>query len=216
MGDHEREPGAARHTWKWWKPAGCPALAGFGDEPAGLLELAKLRFGDRGATVVGPLLLEPIARQLERFPPTLIAVVDKEHAKLFAAVLDEVYFPLEQVLRGRGKKRNKAGGRRRRSNQRKADNRARKSNFRARPRRIGREVQLRGLVQTDLRCPVRNRHAQAARAPDASAASEAPGWRDTCRRPSTHQSCNTSCGTSSNSRGRLAPRAELPPEAGRL
>ena len=134
----ERELRRLREHLEVVKPAGCPALAGFGDEPAGLLELVKLPSETEARLEVGPLLLEPIARQLERFPPTLIAVVDKEHAKLFAAVLDEVY-PLEQV-RGVEVKRNKAGGTSAPSNQRKADNRT-KSNLEHVLDVIGREVQ---------------------------------------------------------------------------
>src|SRR5258708_8058461 len=87
---------------------------------------------------VGPLLLAPIERQLERFPPALIAVVDKEHARLFAAVLDDVY-TVEQV-HGVGVKRNKAGGTEAASNQRKADNRT-KANLERVIDVIGHEVQ---------------------------------------------------------------------------
>src|SRR6202171_5599313 len=134
----ERELRRLREHLEVVKPAGCPALAGFGDEPAGLLELVKLPSETEARLEVGPLLLEPIARQLERFPPTLIAVVDKEHAKLFAAVLDEVY-PLEQV-HGVEVKRNKAGGTSAPSNQRKADNRT-KSNLEKVISVIGHEVQ---------------------------------------------------------------------------
>ena len=86
---------------------------------------------------MGPLLLAPIERQLERFPPALIAVVDKEHARLFAAVLDEVY-PLEQV-HGVEVRRNRAGGTSAPSNQRKADNRT-KSNLEKVIDVIGHEV----------------------------------------------------------------------------
>jgi Bacterial archaeo-eukaryotic release factor family 10 len=103
------------------KPAGCPALAGFSDEPVGLLELVKLPIETEARLEVGPLLLAPIERQLERFLPALIAVVDKEHARLFAAILDDVY-PLEQ-LHGVDVKHTKAGGTSAASNQRKADNR---------------------------------------------------------------------------------------------
>ena len=134
----ERELGRLREHLEVVKPAGCPALAGFGDEPAGVLELIKLPSETEPRLEVGPLLLQPIERQLERFPPTLIAVVDKEHAKLFAAVLDEVY-PLEQV-RGVDVKRNKAGGTSAPSNQRKADNRT-KANLEHVLDVIGREVQ---------------------------------------------------------------------------
>jgi hypothetical protein len=134
----ERELRRLREHLEVVKPAGCPALAGFGDEPAGLLELVKLPSETEARLEVGPLLLAPIERQLERFPPALIAVVDKEHAKLFAAVLDEVY-PLEQV-HGVEVRRNKAGGTSAPSNQRKADNRT-KSNLEKVISVIGHEVQ---------------------------------------------------------------------------
>jgi hypothetical protein len=117
----EREVSRLREHLEVVKPAGCPALAGFGDEPAGLLELVKLPMETEARLEVGPLLLAPIERQLERFPPALIAVVDKERAKLFAAVLDDVH-PLEQV-HGVDVKHTKAGGTSAASNQRKADNR---------------------------------------------------------------------------------------------
>jgi Bacterial archaeo-eukaryotic release factor family 10 len=126
------------------KPAGCPALAGFGDEPVGLLELVKLPMETEARLEVGPLLVAPIERQLERFPPALVAVVDKEHAKLFAAILDEVY-PLEQV-RGVEVKRNKAGGTSAPSNQRKADNRT-KANLERVIDVIGHEVRSGGYVR---------------------------------------------------------------------
>jgi hypothetical protein len=117
----ERELRRLREHLEAVKPGGSPALAGFGDEPAGLLELVKLPMETEARLEVGPLLLAPIERQLEQFPPALIAVVDKEHAKLFAAVLDDVY-PLEQV-HGVDVKHTKAGGTSASSNQRKADNR---------------------------------------------------------------------------------------------
>ena len=103
------------------KPAGCPAVAGFADGPAGVLELVKLPAETESRLQVGPLLLAPIERQLERFPPALIAVVDKEHAKLFAAILDDVH-PITE-LDGQEVKHTKAGGTSAASNQRKADNR---------------------------------------------------------------------------------------------
>jgi hypothetical protein len=134
----EREMARLREHLELVKPAGCPALAGFGDEPAGVLELVKLPAETEGRLEVGPLLLAPIERQLERFPPALIAVVDKAHARLFAAVLDDVY-PLEQ-LRGVEVKHSKAGGTSAPSNQRKADNRT-KANLERVVDVIGHEVQ---------------------------------------------------------------------------
>jgi Bacterial archaeo-eukaryotic release factor family 10 len=134
----ERELARLREHLEVVKPAGCPALAGFGDEPAGLLELVKLPMETEARLEVGPLLLAPIERQLERFPPALIAVVDKEHARLFAAVLDDIY-PLEQV-HGVEVKHTKAGGTSAPSNQRKADNRT-KANLERVIDVIGHEVQ---------------------------------------------------------------------------
>ena len=119
----ERELTRVREHLAVVKPAGCPAVAGFADEPAGVLELVKLPASTESRLQVGPLLLAPIERQLERFPPALIAVVDKEHAKLFAAILDDVH-PIAE-LEGQEVRHTKAGGTSAPSNQRKADNRTR-------------------------------------------------------------------------------------------
>src|SRR5207249_6954060 len=84
-----------RHHVAVVRPAGCPAFAGFADEPHGVLELIKLRDEIDERLEVGELLLAPLLRQLEHYPPALIAVVDKEHAKTFGAILDEI-IPLQQ------------------------------------------------------------------------------------------------------------------------
>jgi hypothetical protein len=105
------------------KPAGCPAFAGFADEPDGLLELIKLRAPVEKRLDVGDLLIAPILRQLEQFPPALIAVVDKEHAKTFGAILDDI-IPLQEVD-GAEVRHTRAGGTSASSNQRKADNKTR-------------------------------------------------------------------------------------------
>ena len=118
----EREIPRVRARIEVVRPAGSPALAAFADEEAGLLELIRLPAETETRLEVGPLLLTPIERQLERFPPALIAVVDKEEARVFGAVLGEV-FPLEHLV-GKDVKRHKAGGSSALSNQRKADNRA--------------------------------------------------------------------------------------------
>lgn len=102
------------------KPAGYPALAGFADEPAGVLELIKLRAPVEKRLEVGELLIAPILRQLEQFPPALIAVVDKEHAKTFGAVLDDI-IPLQEID-GVEVRHTRTGGASASSNQRKADN----------------------------------------------------------------------------------------------
>jgi hypothetical protein len=102
------------------KPAGCPAFAGFADEPDGLLEIIKLRAPVEKRMEVGDLLIAPILRQLEQFPPALIAVVDKEHAKTFGAILDDI-ISLQEVD-GVEVRHTRAGGTSASSNQRKADN----------------------------------------------------------------------------------------------
>jgi hypothetical protein len=118
----DRELKRIREHLEIVKPAGCPAMAGFADAPAGVLELVKLPAETEARLQVGPLLLVPIERQLERFPPALIAVADKEHGKLFAAILDDIY-PIGQV-KGIAVRHSKAGGTSAPSNQRRADNRA--------------------------------------------------------------------------------------------
>jgi hypothetical protein len=135
----ERELKRLREHLEVVRPAGCPAMAGFADERAGVLELIKLPAETEARLQVGPLLLVPVERQLERFPPALIAVVDKELGKLFAAILDEVY-PLGQV-KGVEVKHHKAGGTSAPSNQRKADNRM-KANLERVIDTIERQMQL--------------------------------------------------------------------------
>lgn len=119
------------------RPAGCPAFAGFADEPRGLLELVKLRAETEERLEVGELLLAPILRQLEHFPPALIAVVDKEHVKTFGAILDEI-IPLQEVS-GAEVRHTRAGGTSAPSNQRKADNRA-KANLESAVKTVEREM----------------------------------------------------------------------------
>jgi hypothetical protein len=119
------------------RPSGCPAFAGFADEPRGVLELVKLRTEVEERLEVGELLLAPILRQLEAFPPALIAVVDKEHAKTFGAILDDI-ITLREV-NGQEVRHSRAGGTSAPSNQRKADNRA-KANLESAVRTVEREM----------------------------------------------------------------------------
>jgi len=119
----EYEMRRLRHHVAVVRPAGCPAFAGFADEPHGVLELVKLREETDERMEVGELLLAPVLRQLEHFPPALIAVVDKEHAKTFGSILDDL-IPLRQV-NGAEVRHSRAGGTSAPSNQRKADNKAR-------------------------------------------------------------------------------------------
>ena len=118
----EREIPRIRVQLELVRPAGSPALVAFADEPAGLLELIRLPVETEARLEVGPLLLAPIERLLERFPPALIAVVDKEEARTFGAILGEVV-PLDHLV-GKEVKHHRAGGSSALSNQRKAENRA--------------------------------------------------------------------------------------------
>ena len=118
----EYEMRRLRHHVAVVRPAGCPAIAGFADETHGVLELLKLADETDERLEVGELLLAPMLRQLESHPPSLIAVVDKEHAQTFGAILDDVV-ALETV-EGVEVRHGRAGGTSAASNQRKADNRA--------------------------------------------------------------------------------------------
>ena len=133
----EYEMRRLRHHVAVVRPAGCPAFAGFADEPHGVLELIKLRDEVDERLEVGELLLAPILRQLEHYPPALIAVVDKEHAKTFGAILDEI-IPLQHV-NGTEVRHTRAGGTSASSNQRKADNRA-KANLENAVKTVEREM----------------------------------------------------------------------------
>lgn len=102
------------------RPAGCPAVAVFADEGAGLLTLVRLPVTTEARLEVGPLLLAPIEHIFDQHPPALVVVADKEEARTFAAVLGEV-LPLHH-LTGEAVKPSRAGGSSASSNQRKADN----------------------------------------------------------------------------------------------
>jgi hypothetical protein len=133
----EYEMRRLRHHVAVVRPAGCPAFAGFADEPHGVLELIKLPDETDERLEVGELLVAPILRQFERHSPSLVAVVDKEHAKTFGAILDEI-ISLEQV-NGAEIRHSRAGGTSAPSNQRKAENRA-KANLEAAVKTVEREM----------------------------------------------------------------------------
>jgi len=126
-----------RHHVAVVRPAACPAFAGFADEPNGVIELVKLMDTTDERLEVGELLLAPILRQLEHYPPALIAMVDKEHVKTFGAILDEI-IPLKQVT-GTEVRHSKAGGTSASSNQRKAENTA-KANLENAVKTVEREM----------------------------------------------------------------------------
>ena len=133
----EYEMRRLRHHVAVVRPAGCPAFAGFADEPHGVLELVKLHDETDERLEVGELLLAPVLRQLESYPASLIAVVDKEHARTFGAVLDDI-IALEKVD-GAEVRHMRAGGTSAPSNQRKADNRA-KANLENAVKTVEREL----------------------------------------------------------------------------
>ena len=62
----EREIPRVRARLELVRPAGAPGLAAFADEQAGLLELIRLPAETETRLEVGPLLLAPIERLLER------------------------------------------------------------------------------------------------------------------------------------------------------
>ena len=146
----EYEMRRLRHYVAVVRPAGTPAFAGFADEPNGVLELVKLRDETDERLEVGELLLAPILRQLEHYPPALIAVVDKEHAKTFGAILDEI-IPLKEV-NGVEVRHSRAGGTSASSNQRKADNRA-KANLEAAIKTVEREMAAGAYMQLYIAGP---------------------------------------------------------------
>src|SRR5256884_8631927 len=77
-----------RHHVATVRPAACPAFAGFADEPNGVLELVKLRDEVDERLEVGELLVAPLLRQREHYPPARIAGVGQEQAETFGAILD--------------------------------------------------------------------------------------------------------------------------------
>jgi release factor family 10 len=132
------------------RPAGCPAVAGFADEPVGLLEVIKLRAETDARLEVGELLVAPILRQLERFQPSVIAVVDKEEAKLLRWILDDVI--LLDHLVGAEVRHTRAGGTSAPSNQRKADNRT-KANLTTVVKAVEREMRSGAYAQLFIAGP---------------------------------------------------------------
>jgi len=150
----EYEMRRLRHHIAVVRPAGCPAVAGFADEPHRVLELIKLREETDERLEVGELLVAPIVRQLEHHPPSLVAVVDKEHAKTFGAILDDI-IPLREV-NGTEVRHTRAGGTSAPSNQRKADNRA-KANLETAVKTVEREMASGAYMQIYLAGPAEAR-----------------------------------------------------------
>jgi Bacterial archaeo-eukaryotic release factor family 10 len=105
------------------RPAGCAALGAFAQTAPDLLELIALPLSTPERLEVGEVLLAPALRQLENVEPALVAVVDKEEARLFGCILDEVF--ATGHVTGVEVRHSKAGGTSAASNQRRAENRAR-------------------------------------------------------------------------------------------
>ncbi len=90
-------------------PALRTPVAIFSSEPANLLQTVRLRDEVQAELWIDDRLhLDPLRRQLEQHPPFLIALVDKEHARIFSVVLEDV----EEVadLAGRPVKHHRQGG----------------------------------------------------------------------------------------------------------
>ncbi|HLJ19286.1 MAG TPA: hypothetical protein VKU84_03765 [Stellaceae bacterium] len=105
------------------RPAGSAALGAFAQTAPDLLEIVALPLTTPERLEVGEALLAPALRQLEAVEPALVAVVDKEEARLFGSILDEIF--ATGHLTGVEVRHSKAGGTSALSNQRRAENRAR-------------------------------------------------------------------------------------------
>jgi peptide subunit release factor 1 (eRF1) len=82
----------------------------FSSEPANLLQMVRLRDEVPAQLWIDDRLhLEPLRQQLAQHPPALIALVDKEHARMFSVVLEEI----EEVadLAGQPVRHHRQGGR---------------------------------------------------------------------------------------------------------
>jgi peptide subunit release factor 1 (eRF1) len=84
-------------------------VAIFSSEPANLMQTVQLRDDVVAQLWIDDRLhLEPLRRQLEQHPPALIALVDKEHARIFSVVLEDVQEVAD--LAGRPVKHHRQGG----------------------------------------------------------------------------------------------------------
>lgn len=107
------------------RPAACAAIAAFSERDRGVLELVTLPATTVERLEVGDPLLAPALRQIEQFPPALVAVVDKERARLFGFILDRLFEVT--AVEGAEVRHSKAGGSSAPSNQRKAENKAQRN-----------------------------------------------------------------------------------------
>ncbi len=119
------------------RPAGCPFMVAFADSTKGLLRLIRLPMVIEDRLEVGPPLLAPLDLLLREHPPSLIAIVNKDRARTFASILDEIV--PQHSIEGTPTKHIKSGGTKNPNLQRKEENRV-KSNMAAVVRLIDREV----------------------------------------------------------------------------
>lgn len=119
----DRELPRLRTRLEEMRPAACPAIAGYADEAAGILDIVPLRGATEARIEVGEPLLAPVLRQLEEFPPALVAVVDKEQGRIFAAILGDLR-PVVHLV-GEAVKRSRSGGTYTTANERKLDHQTR-------------------------------------------------------------------------------------------
>ena len=87
----DREISAARDFLADHRPTGM-AMAMFSCVPAGILDARRLPEDvGRPLAYVGEVFeLEPLLAQLERRPPSIVALVEKDQARLFTVVLEDV------------------------------------------------------------------------------------------------------------------------------
>lgn len=104
------------------RPAGVAAIAGFAQSDPELLEVLALPLPTDERLEIGDPLLAPVLRQIEKVPPVLVAVVDKEEAQVFGFILGHTFQITE--LHGSEVRHSRAGATSAPSNQRKAENRA--------------------------------------------------------------------------------------------
>ncbi|HZQ49199.1 MAG TPA: hypothetical protein VFB69_02720 [Candidatus Dormibacteraeota bacterium] len=105
------------------RPAGVAGIAGFAQAEPDLLDVITLPLPTDERLQIGDPLLAPALRQLEAVPPALVAVVDKEDARLFGFILGHTFETAD--VSGIQVHHSRVGGPSAASNQRKADNRTR-------------------------------------------------------------------------------------------
>ena len=119
------------------RPAGCPFMAAYADSTKGVLRFIRLPEVIEDRLEVGPPLLAPLDLVLRQHPPSLIVIANKDRAKTFASIRDELV--PQHSVEGTPTKHIRSGGTKNPNLQRKEENRV-KSNMAAVVRLIDREV----------------------------------------------------------------------------